>query len=45
MTSQRKEHAPLSQAAGMARRDAQHVGDLIEGQAEAAKAVDRNQTI
>jgi len=29
----------------MAGRDAQLVGDLIEGQAEAAKAVDRNQAI
>jgi hypothetical protein len=29
----------------MARRDAQLVGDLIEGQTEPAKAVDRNQTI
>jgi hypothetical protein len=29
----------------MARRDAQLTGDLIEGQTEAAKAVDRNQTI
>jgi hypothetical protein len=45
VTSQRKEHAPLSQAAGMARRDAQLVGNLIEGQTEPAKAVDRNQTI
>jgi hypothetical protein len=45
VTSQCQEHAPPSQAAGMAGRDGQLVGDLIEGQTEPAKAVDRNQTI
>jgi hypothetical protein len=45
MTPQGKENAPPSQASGVTRRDAQLVGDLIEGQTEPAKAVDRNQTI
>lgn len=42
---QREEHTPFSQATRVSRRDGQLGGDLIERQTEAAKAVDRNQTI